>query len=408
MSEEEPRHRRRRRRPRRHKWAFRVLVGFCVFLLLVGVGLVAVYKHLEGNITAMDVTSQLGKRPQEVKVAGPQKPVNVLVMGDDNRRGANGRAPGGKRIGGQTPGLSDTTILLHLSANRKFAYGVSLPRDAMVQRPECQTRSGGVDPGGLTQFNEAYAIGGPACTIKTVEHLTGIRIDHFVVVDFSGFRSMVDAIHGVTVCVPHAVHDNIGHIDLRAGTYTVDGEQALNYVRERHGFGDGSDIGRMKRQQTFIAAMINKVVSAGTLANPVRLYNFLDAATKSLTTDPDFAHLKDLVSLGLSLKDIGLSHVRFVTVPWRPYPPDPNRIEWAPGAARLWHRIKYDKPLGHAYQNQSVSAASAPGSKPSSSPTGSAGGRPSQSPTPSGKSSPSGQSPTAQQKAQAEQYGLCA
>src|SRR5207253_3094987 len=116
----------------------------------------------------------------------------------DTRDGANG-----KGIGGDTPGLSDTTMLLHLSANRDFAYGASLPRDAMVQRPACPKKNGkGIDPGGLTQFNAAYAVGGAACTVKTVESLTGVRIDHFVVVDFVGFKSMVNAIGGVTICVP--------------------------------------------------------------------------------------------------------------------------------------------------------------------------------------------------------------
>jgi LCP family protein required for cell wall assembly len=408
MSEEDPRH--RGHTQKRHKWAFRALIGLCVLVLVVGVGLVVVYRHLDGNIHRLDLSGRLGTdRPTAVKKAGPSQPMNVLVMGDDNRRGANGRTPNGMKIGGATPGLSDTTILLHLSANRQFAYGVSLPRDAMVQRPECETRSGGTDPGGLTQFNDAYAIGGPACTIKTVEHLTGIRVDHYVVVDFSGFRDMVDAIHGVTVCVPHAVHDTVGHIDLKAGTYSVDGEQALNYVRERHGFGDGSDIGRMKRQQTFIAAMINKVVSAGTLANPIRLYNFLNAATKSLTMDPQFGHLKDLVSLGLSLKNIGLDRVRFITVPWEPWPENINRIVWKPDARKLWHRIKYDKPLGHQFADQGVvTAAKTPGSSPSSSPTASAGGSPSRTPSASPGSPSSGHTPSAAEKAQAEQYGLCA
>jgi LCP family protein required for cell wall assembly len=407
MSEEEPRH--RGHAPRRHTWAFRGLVGVCVLVLIIGVGMVAAYKHLDGNINRIDVSGHLGTdRPTAVKKAGPTQPINVLVMGDDNRRGANGRTPGGMKIGGATPGLSDTTILLHLSANRQFAYGVSLPRDAMVDRPECDTRSGGTDPGGLTQFNEAYAIGGPACTIKTVEHLTGIRIQHYVVVDFSGFRDMVDAIHGVTVCVPHRVHDPIGHINLPAGTYSVDGEQALNYVRERHGFGDGSDIGRMKRQQTFIAAMINKVVSAGTLANPFRLYNFLEAATKSLTTDPQFGHLNTLASLGLSLKHIGLDRVRFITVPWEPWPQDPNRIVWKPQAKKLWHRIKYDRPLGHQFDDQVVTAAKTPGASPSSSPTAAAGESPTRTPSSSPSSPSAPHTPSAEEKAQAEQNGLCA
>ena len=134
-------------------------------------------------------------------------------------------------------------------------------------------------------FNAAYAVGGPACTVKTVEKLTDIRINHFVVIDFNGFRKMVDALGGVEVCVPKEVNDTTGHITLPAGTYDVKGQRALDYVRVRHGISNNGDIGRMKRQQTFLASMANKAVSAGTLVNPVRLVKFLDAATKSLTTD---------------------------------------------------------------------------------------------------------------------------
>ena len=275
-------------------------------------------------------------------------------MGSDTREGANSAG-----IGGTGGGLSDTTILLHLSANRKFAYGVSLPRDAMVERPACERKNGkGISPGGMTQFNAAYAIGGPACTVKTVEQLTGIRINHFGVIDFVGFRKMVDAINGVTVCVPTEVNDTTGKIHLPAGTYKVNGQQALDYVRVRHDLGAPTgDIGRMKRQQVFIAAMVNKVVSAGTLTNPVRLYNFLNAATKSLTTDPDFAHLKELAALGRSLKDIGLDRIQFTTVPFQAWPEDPNRVEWTPRPTSCGEDIKYDRPLGAKFTDKAVSAA---------------------------------------------------
>ncbi|MGH3411717.1 MAG: LCP family protein [Marmoricola sp.] len=373
-----------------------------VLVVVAAIGAFVAVKHLEGNITGMDITHRLGHHRPKEKVTGP---VNVLVMGDDTRQGQ------GPKIGGQTSGLSDTTILLHLSANRKFAYGVSLPRDAMVQRPSCQTKGGGVDPGGLTQFNAAYAIGGPACTIKTVEHLTGVRINHFVVVKFNGFRKMVDAIGGVQVCVPYPVSDPHSNIYFKQGTFNVDGEQALNYVRERHGFGDGSDIGRMKRQQAFIASMVKKVVSAGTLANPVRLYRFLDATTKSLITDPQFAHLGALVSLGSSLKHIGLDKIKFITVPWRPYPSNPNRIEFAPQAKQLWTKIMYDEPIGSSFDQDVVSAAHTPGGSgngsgasndPSASPTGS----PSRGP--GGAASPSaGSSPSQAEIDRAHQDGLC-
>ena len=373
---------------------------------------VVAYKRLEGNIGTENFAQDYHRPSEEVK-----GPINVLVMGSDTREGANAKGTG---TVADTPGLSDTTILLHLSADRQFAYGVSLPRDAMVQRPACRRKDGkGVDPGGLTQFNAAYAIGGPACTVKTVEDLTGVRINHFVVVDFVGFKAMVNAINGVTICVPSAVNDTVGHIQLPAGTYKVTGQQALDYVRVRHDLGASTgDIGRMKRQQTFISAMIQKVVSAGTLANPVRLLKFLDAATNSLTTDPGFANLKQLASLGSSLKSIGLDNVKFITVPWQPWPQDTNRVEWAPQAGQLWRLIRRDRPLTPEFTGDAVTPGSGsatagvtPSNTPSGSPTKSPSGSPSgtSSPTSSGSSSPSS-TPTkseAQKRADAEAAGLC-
>lgn len=360
---------------------------------------VVVYKHLEGNINTLDISKDLGPRP----TAEVPKALNVLVMGSDTRDGANG-----KGIGGATPGLSDTTMILHLSENRKFAYGVSLPRDAMVERPSCKKKDGsGTAPAALTQFNAAYAIGGPACTVKTVEKLTGIRINHFLVVDFVGFKAMVNAIHGVTICVPKAVNDTVGHITLPAGTYKVTGQQALDYVRVRHDIGAPTgDIGRMKRQQSFISAMIKKVVSAGTLANPVRLFNFLDAATKSITTDPEFASLNQLRQLGSSLQAVGLDNIKFITVPWEPYPPDPNRVQWTADAAKLWARMKKDKNLGTKYDTDAVTPGDGtPTPTPTPNPTGS----PTGSPTPTPTATPTGKpSVTQEQKdAAARAAGLC-
>ncbi len=375
-----------------------MLIGLAVVLVVSSSALVIAYKKLEGNINSVSIGDALGTdRPEAVEVEGPKEPLNVLVMGSDNRDGTN--------IGGDTPGLSDTTILLHLSANRDRAYGVSIPRDTMVERPECTTKDGKQTvPGGLTQFNAAYAVGGPACTVKTVEKITDIRIDHFVVVNFAGFKEMVNAINGVQVCVPEEVNDTIGNIRLPAGTYKVNGAQALDYVRVRHGIGaETGDIGRMKRQQAFIAAMVEKVVSKGTLANPVRLYRFLDAATQSLTTDPAFARLKELASLGASLKDIGLDNVAFLTVPNEPYAPDPNRLTLAPEAENLWRKIRFDRPLGKLGAD-----AVTPGSKP-----GSPSGEPSETASPSPGASPSPDPSDEAQQAEerrrqaAAEAGLC-
>lgn len=327
--------------PRRHILQAVVASVASVAIVLAAVTFF-VYRHLEGNITSLDTSQALGTdRPSAFPGEdSTYRPMNILLLGSDTRQGQRGH------IGGATPGLSDTTILLHLSADRKHAYGVSLPRDAMVQRPTCLRKDGnGTDPGGLSMWNEAYAIGGAGCTQRQVEQLTGIRVDHFIVVDFNGFRSMVNALGGVQVCVPRAVHDDVGHINLPAGTYNVKGEQALDYVRVRHDISDNGDIGRMKRQQAFLAAMANKAISAGTLANPVRLYSFLNAATKSLTTDPGLANLKALAGLANQLKDIGLGNIQFLTVPFTTYAPDPNRLVWTNAANKLWKRLREDKPL---------------------------------------------------------------
>ncbi len=394
LSEEEPRH--KGRLPRRRRVTTRVLIGVAVVLLVLSTVFVIAYKKLEGNIHAISIGNALGNdRPHAVHVQGPKEPLNILVMGSDNRDGTN--------IGGDTPGLSDTTILLHLSADRKRAYGVSIPRDAMVERPDCKSKDGkNTIAGGLTQFNAAYAIGGPLCTIRTVEKITDIRIDHFVVINFAGFKDMVNAVNGVQVCVPSEVNDTVGHIHLPAGTYKVNGNQALDYVRVRHGIGaETGDIGRMKRQQAFISAMIKKVVSKGTLANPVRLYRFLDAATRSLTTDTGFAHLKELASLGSSLKNIGLDNIQFITIPNQPYAPDPNRLQLAPEARDVWRKIRFDRPLGKL-----SAGALSPGSKPGGNPSNSAS--PSPSGAPSSNPSQSTGETTAERKQEAEAAGLCA
>jgi LCP family protein required for cell wall assembly len=358
-----------------------------VLVVIVGTGVFLVYRHLEGNITSLDTSKVLGTdRPHAFKGGAehPHDPLNILLLGSDTREGQ------GKAIGGETPGLSDTTILLHLSADRQHAYGVSIPRDSMVDRPSCVRKDGnGVDPGGLSMFNEAYAVGGPGCTQRTVEQLTGVRIDHFVVVDFNGFKNMVDALGGVQVCVPEPVHDTVGHIDLPAGTYEVRGQQALNYVRVRHGISENGDIGRMKRQQAFLASMARKAISAGTLTNPVRLYSFLDAATKSLTTDPGLASLKELAGLAHQVQNIGLENIQFLTVPWEVYPPDHNRLIWAPQADKLWKRLREDAPLPKAARRNVTTAAE-------------------KTPTPGGGSGHDGQHVSAAEKEQARENGLCA
>jgi LCP family protein required for cell wall assembly len=304
------------------------------------------------------------------------EPLNILVMGSDSRVGAGNDVDGQTDIGQR----SDTTILVHISADRKTVYGVSLPRDAMVARPECENDEGkkvpAADP---VIFNDAFSQAGPTCTVGQVESLTGIYIDHYVTIDFNGFKEMVEALHGVTVCIPEDIDDSAHGITFKAGTQELDGQESLDYVRERSST-PNADIGRMKRQQAFVASMINKVVSANTLTKPTRVYSFLKAATRSIVTDPGLASLSKMANLAYQFRRTDLSHISFVTVPIEDYPPDPNRLQWSADAKGLWKVILNDEPLPKRYREDVISAQAPPGT-----PTGSAsaptGGTPSASPT---------------------------
>ena len=330
---------RRRGRPS-HRVAKVMAACLLTLALVTGLSVALIYRHLNGNLNREDLGAQLGEdRPPEVAVEGPHKPLNILVMGSDTREGA------GNDVDTATGGGSDTTILFHLSADRESAYGISIPRDSLVDRPECYEEDGSTIPAETGAFwNAAYSVGGPACTIRQFEQLTQVHVSNYVVVDFAGFKGMVDALDGVEVCVPEDIDDDVADIHIPKGTHTLDGEEALGYVRVRHGVGDGSDLSRIKRQQAFIAALAARVVDGGTLARVDRLFGFLNAATKSLTTD--IANIKDIADIGRQFEDIGLSRIRFITVPVVDSSTQSGRVEWTGDAAVLWDRVRYDKPLG--------------------------------------------------------------
>uniref|UniRef100_A0AAU2V8L2 LCP family protein n=1 Tax=Streptomyces sp. NBC_00003 TaxID=2903608 RepID=A0AAU2V8L2_9ACTN len=301
------------------------------------------YRKLDGNIqTDTTAAHELDKyerdRPASV-VHGAQ---NLLLIGSDSRAGNNssyGRDDGGSQ-------RSDTTILLHLAADRLSATAVSLPRDLMTDIPACGRPDGTSTKAQFTQFNSAFEMAGAACTIRTVENMTGIRIDHHMVVDFSGFKDMVDAVDGVEVCLKEPVDDRQAHLKLPAGRQLLRGEQALGFVRSRHGFGDGSDTQRMDRQQQFLGSLIKKVQSNGVLLNPTRLFPVLDAATRSITTDPGLNTLKDLYELVRSVRGIPTENIRFLTVPRQPYAYDGDRDELVqPDADKLFKQLREDRPI---------------------------------------------------------------
>jgi LCP family protein required for cell wall assembly len=377
---------RRGRSKRRHQ-VLTVLLGVGTALaLVVGLGSVYFLRHLDDNVDYHDYDPQLTNRPEKVAVdTGPQEPLNILVMGSDTREGA------GNAVDGYTDDTerSDTTIMFHLSADRTFAYGISIPRDTLVDRPECIADDGSKIPAADdVMWNDAFEVGGPACTMQQFEQITGVRLDNYVKVDFHGFKGMVDAIGGVEVCLPEAIHDTKAHVDIPAGVQTIRGDAALGYVRARYSIGDGSDLGRIKRQQAFLAAMSGKLVSKGTLTRPDRVLGFLDAATRSLQTN--FSSVGEMADVGSSFKSIGLDNIKFVTVPWQYSPEDPNRVEWLPEAAQLWRRVMLDKPLAGKAATGVISAGDdVEGGTPSGS--GSESASPSESPSESPSSgAPSG------------------
>ncbi len=300
------------------------------------------YERLDGNIrTDVGTAKELKRYAAERPAAPAGEAKNILLLGSDSRKGSNsayGHDEGGSR--------ADTAILLHLSADRHSATGVSLPRELMVDLPGCRQADGSHTRPQFGQFNWAFQFGGAACTIRTVEQLTGVRVDHHLVVDFAGFKSLVDTVGGVDVCLPGAVRDRDAKLDLPAGRQTLGGEDALGFVRARHGLGNGSDTDRMHRQQQFLGSLVKKVRSNGVLLNPAKLYPVVHSATSALTADEGLDSLGELYELARGARDIPEDQVRFLTVPRQSYSRDRNRDELVqPAAAQLFAQLREDRPV---------------------------------------------------------------
>ncbi|MFD6434456.1 LCP family protein [Streptomyces venezuelae] len=328
---------------RKRRWVRWCAVGVAVVVLGAGGLGWAAYQKLNGNITTdTDAADELARYEKERPTPLVQDAQNILLLGSDTRAGQ------GNRKYGRDPGTqrSDTTILLHLAADRQSATAVSIPRDLMVNIPGCRKPDGSRTQARFAQFNWAYEFGGTACTIRTVEKLTDIRVDHHMVVDFAGFKDMVDAVDGVQVCLKEPIDDSDAHVKLAPGLRTLNGEQALGFVRARKSLGNGSDTDRMDRQQEFLGALVNKVQSNDVLLNPTKLYPVLDAATSSLTTDPGLASLRGLYELVRGMRNIPTERVQFLTVPRQSYTYDANRDELVePAAKELFTRLRTDGPV---------------------------------------------------------------
>lgn len=347
---------------RPNRWAHRRHVLYAVIGSVVTVALIlagAAYAKFNSNITRIDVSRMLGIRPTTPTAsAGADTPVNILVMGSDTRVGIGTDDYGKDTVEGGAH--SDTNLLVHISADRDRVLVVSIPRDSMTMAPKtCSDPNSTVADGEMRQWNYNFNLGGPGCTIKTLEGLTGIFVDHYVVIDFRGFQQMVDALGGVPVCTTTDIADKDAQFTLAAGHHVLDGKQALGYVRVRKTVNDGSDLNRIKRQQAFLSSVAQEATSKGLLLRPDRLYSFLNAATKSITTDPDLG-FGTMTSLANSIRNLGVDKIEFVTVPTQVYPKDPNRVQWRESAEKIWAAIRSDRPLPGAGGKPTATASSTP------------------------------------------------
>ncbi len=306
-----------------------VATAVAVLISLTGY---ALYLKLDHNITVTNVGGLTGRSDDGVQ--------NVLILGSQTR---DGQGPGF----GYDPdtNLSDNLLLVHLNATHTHATVVSIPRDTMVYEPACKSRFGTYTVPAQQQaiIDGAMNLGGPTCAVTTVEHLTGIQMDHFVEFDFNSFRTMVDTLGGVEVCVPQAINDPYSNLHISAGKHLITGNQALAFVRTRHGVGDGSDLGRIELQQEFFSSLIQKVESEGVLSNPVQLYDVANTATQSVTVDPGLGSISKLLSLAATLRHLHTRDVTFVTMPTVLDPANNDRLlPEEPEDDMIWQMLDTD------------------------------------------------------------------
>ncbi|WP_017538554.1 LCP family protein [Nocardiopsis halophila] len=312
-----------------------VSTGLVICSLLAGYG---VYFNIYNKISQEEIDfDEWGDRPTRVDGV-----MNIMIIGSDVRSGDNADYGDAE---GERP---DVLAVAHISPEKETATLVNIPRDSIVDMPACEPK--GDKPGQqahTAMIGEAMNSGGVQCLWKTVEDLTDVHIDHFVSLDFVGFKDMVDAVGGVTMCIPEPVRDKkAGNLNLEAGEQTLDGEEALGYVRSRKGQGDGSDLARIDRQQDFMGAMLKEVMSGDTLSSPTTVNSFMGSVAESLTTD-DGLTVSTMGDIAVAMREVDLGDVQFITVPNGPHPADPNRVIWSePKATELWKQVAADEISG--------------------------------------------------------------
>ncbi|WP_422399105.1 LCP family protein [Streptomyces netropsis] len=307
------------------------------------------YEHLNGNLKKSNLNLGDKQLDRSAANAAGQRPLNILILGSDSRNSKENVALGGAREDAGRKPLADVQMLVHVSADRSNMSVISVPRDTRVTIPKC------TDPEDGTVYKEtdrqiintSLMNGGPGCTVAAWEELTGIPVDHFMMIDFAGVVSMADAVGGVPVCVDANVYDKDSGLRLTKGSHKVKGEQALQWLRTRHGFEDGSDIGRTHAQHIYMNAMVRQLKSGTKLSDPGQLTDLAEAATKALTVDKDLGSVKKLYDLGNDMKRVPSGRITMTTMPWvsDPLDPDAHVIPKPGDADKLFSLVRNDIAL---------------------------------------------------------------
>ena len=339
--------------------ALAALLGFAISFTAV-----TIY-HMDSSIQSLDVSGyvdeQPASQPEKIEPIIAETPedlypvdeisdgdLNYLLLGSDSREGDNS-AFSSDEVDSQR---SDVTLIIHVSADRSRIDVVSIPRDIIVDIPEC-VMSDGTTRSALTngQFNAAFSRGDTlassiGCTIRTVQSTTGVEIDGFAVIDFESFVKVIDGLGGVTIDVPEDMVAAKAKLNVKEGEQNLDGVTALAYARARTfevGSSQGSDLERIERQQQIMEAISDKVLSSGTLANPASLYALIKNTTDSVTVSEDIDTVREIASLGYSLRNV--TDVNFMTSPAAPWSQNRNRLIWTDEAYVYWDKIISDEPL---------------------------------------------------------------
>lgn len=321
------------------------IIAITTAAVLIPTAAFATYEYLQlnGNITSDSLfNGASGNAGTEKKDAFGRSPINMLVIGSDGRNNA-----ADCKLGGDCgPGANaDVEMVVHISADRSNATVMSIPRDLVTELPACtDKKTGAHGNGGTAMINSALAYG-PGCSVAAVHQLTGIPIDHFAMITFSGVVSMSDAVGGVNVCVDNNVYDPDSHLKLKKGEHTLKGLSALEFVRTRHGFGDGGDLGRAQAQHIFLTQTLAAMKSSKTFTNPVRMLDLANAATKALTVDTGLGSIPSLLGLADDLNKVPTNRITFTTMQTGADPANVNRLIIGTGARTLFNTILNDQSL---------------------------------------------------------------